>query len=141
MSKEAPKQYLFVSNRDIVIRSTTGASVGFEKGVPTHVPRHMHSVVMEKGIMPSDEKGKVLDVEEAPVTPLAEVRVMVAPEDPVDRAKAVRAAIAAVLKSNVATDFTAGGTPHERAISVALGWRVDQREVKSEFQKMRSKED
>jgi hypothetical protein len=139
VSKEAPKLYLFVSPRTVVVRSTSGASIGFEKGRPTHVPRHMHSIVMEKGILPCDKDGKAIDPDEAPPVD-AEVKILVAPEDPADRQAAIIKAIQAVLGRNDAHDFTAGGTPHEKAVSTVLGWRVDQKEVKTAFQKYRAKD-
>jgi hypothetical protein len=137
VSKEAPKQHLFVSNRTIVVRSTTGGAIGFEKGRPTHVPRHMQAACMEKGIMPCDKDGNAVDPDQAPEV-TAEVKILIAPEDPADRQKAITKAIEGVLGRNDSHDFTSGGTPHEKAVSAALGWRVDQKEVKLAFQKLRA---
>lgn len=139
MSKEAPKQYLFVSNRTIVVRSTSGASIGFERGKPTHVPRHMHQIVMEKGILPCDKDGKPIDLDAAPAV-VEDKKVMVAPEDPIDRQKAIVRAIEVIRGRNDSRDFTSGGTPNEASVSRELGWRVDQKEVRQAWVKHRSNE-
>ena len=59
-AKPAPKYFPHVSNRDIVVHSILGHSIAFEKGVPTHVPKALHAEVMEKGILPVDDKGESL---------------------------------------------------------------------------------
>lgn len=133
---QAPVQHYFVSNRKIVVTSTQGAAIGFEKGVPTHVPKFMHAAVLEKGILPCDDKGKVLDAEAAPeVAP--EVKVLLAPEDAEERNAAIERAVREIFKRNSPADFTAGGTPSEKAVSLSLGWKVDQKEVRAVWVKVR----
>ena len=57
MASKAPKQYLFVSQRDITVTSVLGYAIEFKKGIPTHVPRAMHAEVMERGCIPVDSDG------------------------------------------------------------------------------------
>ncbi len=123
-----PKQYLFVALlKDINIGSTTGRSILFEKGKPTHVPREMHAEVMSRGVLPCDKDGKVGEVQ---VDPQPEADLTMAPEDAQERAEALEGAIRQVVKRNDAMDFTGGGVPSASVLSSILKWRVDQKEVR-----------
>jgi len=133
MSKEQPKQYLFVSNRDIVIVSTQGYAIGFEKGVPMHVPRAMHSEVMEKGAIPCDQAGTTLDSSKVEHEPA--LKLLVAPEDALERADAIAPVLAAIAERNNSKDFTAGGVPTAGAVSAVLGWKAEPIEIRPVWQK------
>lgn len=126
----------FVSNREVVVRSLSGHSIKFLKGVPTDVPRAMISEVMEKGILPVDEKGKTLDPEEVPVSEAP--KVVLAPEDGYERHDKIYAVIKAIIERNSPKDFTGGGRPHAGSVTSALGWRVDQKEVNGVWEKHRA---
>lgn len=127
----------FVSNRDIVIRSkNTGHAIEFKKGVAVTVPLGMHSEVMERGILPVDEAG-------APVDPAAH-QIAVDPAKPImppDDGNVRNAQILEVIKQivvrNNSKDFAGGGCPHQQAVSSALGWRVDQKEVRIVWERHR----
>lgn len=135
---EAVKQYLFISRREINVGSLSGRSILFEKNVPTHVPREMHSEVMEKGILPCDKDGNVLDdVTDVEVAVSATPLILVAPEDPAEREEKISAAIFALADRNARGDFTAGGVPHDKAVSAALGWTVEAREVRAVWAKVK----
>lgn len=134
---QLPQQHYFVANRNVTVTSTAGASIAFEKGKPTHVPRFMHGAVLEKGALPCDDKGRVLDAETAPVPEEVEKKVLLAPEDPEDRQDAITKAVREIAARNVSADFTAGGTPSAQAVSLALGWKVDQKEVRQAWVKAR----
>lgn len=125
-----PKQFLFVSHRNITIGSTQGYSIEFQKGVPTHVPRAMHAEVMEKGVLPCDAKGETLDAPEASKLAPDAPRVMVAPEDPEERKEKILEVIKALCKTNSSKDFSAGGVPSATSVSMALGWKVDAKEIR-----------
>jgi hypothetical protein len=126
----AAQQYLFVSNRNIVLGSIMGHSIEFRKGVPTHVPRSMHSEVLEKGIIRCDAKGAPLD-EEATAATLPEPKAAnEAPEEASDRADAILAVIKRVVERNNSKDFSAGGVPLAAVVTAQLGWRVDQTEIR-----------
>lgn len=129
MPQESPKLYYFVSHRDISIGHTNGQRINFVKGVPTHVRRDMHSVVMDKGIMPCDADGKRLDAPEVFIPDPEKPVVNNGPEDPSERREAIEKAIAALVESNQPVDF-AGGTPKDTAVARVLGWPVDKREVR-----------
>lgn len=135
MAKAAPKLYYFVSNRNVTISSKMGHNISFEKGVPTHVPRPMHSEVMERGILPCSKDGDVLD---APEVAVAEDKaILVEPEDAEERADKIREAIVALVKRNSPRDFTAGGVPSAASVTAALGWKVDPKEIRPVWAKMK----
>lgn len=122
------KQSLFVSNRDVMVSSTLGHSIQFIKGVPMHVPKIMHKVVIERGILPVDGGAEsasdiMAEAESGP-------KILLAPEDPSDREAAIAKACRVIAQRNNAKDFTGGGTPNATAVTAALGWKVDQKEVK-----------
>lgn len=127
----------FISNRSVIVRSSKiGQSVEFKKGVPTRVPPGMHEEVMEKGIIPVNDDGTAVDPETievvAPPKP-----VLLAPEDGTVRAKHIAEVLKAIVARNHPVDFTAGGTPSASAVTAALGWKVDQKEVRMVWEKNR----
>lgn len=136
---EDVKVYHFVSNRNITIGGLNGRRLAFAKGVPTHVPRNMHTLVMEKGVLPCDASGKSLDEPETVAVDPEARTVLLAPEVAEDREVAIEKVIEAIVAKNDAKDFAGGGTPHAGAVSAALGWRADQREVRTVWLKVRGK--
>lgn len=122
---------LFVSpHRSINVGSTLGHSIAFKKGEPTYVVREMHALVMEKGCFPCDEKGKILDVEETPAPVETETKVKISPEDPAERKAAILAVVKALVEENNPHNFSGGGVPSAQSVTAALGWKVDQREIR-----------
>lgn len=132
-----PKQYFFVSHRDITITSTLGYSLAFEKGKPMHVPRAMHPEVMEKGIMPCDAKGNALDAPEAAAISPDAPKVLVSPEDPEERKDAIKTVLQALVDRNDPHDFSASGIPSSGAVTAALGWKVEPKEIRPIWQEMK----
>jgi len=127
----------FIANRNVIVRSAKiGQSVEFKKGVPTRVPPGMHEEVMEKGIIPVNDDGSAVNPEttEAVAAPKP---VLLAPEDGAVRAKHIAGVLQAIVARNNPSDFTAGGTPSAAAVTAALGWRVDQKEVRQVWEKQR----
>ncbi len=135
-AKPAPKLHLFVSNRDIVLHSIQGHSIAFEKGIPTHVPRALHSEAMEKGILPVDDKGESLPAGTVP-DPKPIPVITLSPEDPADRVEAIKAACEAIYARNSSTDFNAGGAPTSKAVTAALGWKVEAKEIAPIWQEIK----
>lgn len=126
----------FVSNRNVVVRSkNTGHAIEFLKGVPTRVPNGMHEECLTIGILPVDGDGKPVDPAENDV--VTEVKLKVVPEDAHERAAFILEACKAIVARNNSKDFAGGGQPSPDAISVALGWRVDQKEVRPVWEKNR----
>ncbi len=126
---------LFVSNRDIIVRSSkTGHAIAFYKDVPQGVPEVMHSEVAAKGILPVDNEGKVdtkfEQSEERPAPRLS-------PEDPAERTKQILAVIKAIVKRNNPADFAGGGHPSAVSVTASVGWAVDQKEVRGIWEKNR----
>lgn len=139
MSPAQPQMHYFVTNRNITVATTAGAAIAFEKGKPTHVPKFMHESVQEKGALPCDKDGKVTEASDAPEEPTAAAGsgLLLAPEDAESRNEAIEKTIRAIVERNAAPDFTAGGMPSAGAVSLALGWRVDQKEVRPIWVKIR----
>jgi len=131
MAQAAPKQFLFVSQRDIVVTSTQGYSIEFKKGEPTHVPRAMHKEVLDKGIVAVDAAdAAAVTVEAAPPA------VLVAPEDGDARKEKIVEAIRATVKRNSSKDFTAAGVPTAGAVSALTGWRAEPSEIRAAWAEM-----
>ena len=127
---------LFVSNRDVVVRSkNTGHAIAFEKGVPMQIPPAMVGEVLEKGILPVDAQGKAVDPGENEVV-VETSKVVLAPEDGFERSQKILEVIKAIVARNDAKDF-AGPTPSAIAVTAALGWKVDQKEVRQVWEKNR----
>lgn len=136
--KSLPTQYMFVSNRDITVTSTRGYSLEFKKGVPQHAPKPMHAELIEKGILPVADDGGI-DVEKLTEAVDGDAKkVVVTPEDADERAVAIETVIKALVEANNPADFTAGGVPSASSLTAALGWRVDLREVRTIWNRVKS---
>lgn len=126
----------FISNRDIVFRSLIGHSIEFKKGVPVEVNvKALHSKLLEVGILPDESEGKPGEV-----APLPEPNApKLAPEDGEERADLITEVVIAMVDRNNSQDFTAGGHPNAEAVSAALGWKTDQKEVSAVWSATRGK--
>lgn len=127
----------FVSNRDVVVRSkNSGQAIRFEKDVPQAVPKAMWQEVQERGILPVEDTG-------APVKPGANpaetpvVKIVLPPEGE-ERVDRIKEAFKAIVERNNPSDFTGGGTPSASAVSTVLRFKVDQKEVRSLWEKERN---
>lgn len=128
---------LFVSNRDVVVRSIkTGMSILFKKGVKTRVPPSMHEDVMERGVLPVNDDGSPVQAAEHEAV-VNEPKILLAPEDGNERGKKIKEVFKALIARNNATDFTASGTPNAGSVTAALGWKTDQKEVRQVWEKHR----
>jgi hypothetical protein len=129
------KLNLFLSYRDLVVTSTLGYSIEFKKGIPTHVPKAMIPEVLEKGILPCDDKGI-----SAPAAQVGEMAapakpaVRVAPDEAEERRAEIARVIAMLAEKNSSDDFTAGGAPKPASVTAALGWPVDAKEIRPLWQ-------
>lgn len=127
----------FVSSRDIVVRSkNTGHSIEFLTGIPMYVPRSMRSEVLEKGILPVEDDGSPVDPNKTEVV-AGEVVKALAPTDAETRNEKILEAMTVIVRRNIASEFTAGQTPSDVAVSAACGWRVDRKEVRQMWEKHR----
>lgn len=109
----------FVVNKDRVVASTTGHVIAFKKGEPTHVPPEAVKDVMAVGGVPEDDD---FDADPPKTDGPQE------PTDPVARQVALFDAFSAIVKRGRREDFTAGGTPHQKALAAELGWPVPAKE-------------
>jgi len=131
-------QQHFVMHRDIRIISTTGHAIAFKAGKPTPVPKILHKEVMEKGGVPCDASGVIVDAKAAAAV-VPEKKVLVGmPEDPVEREEAVLGAIRQIVERNNPKDFAGGGTPAATACTLLLGWKVDAKDVRRVWEKHRA---
>ena len=128
---------LFVSNRDINVGTVYGHSVFFKKGVPQTAPRVIHHVLIERGIFPVDENGEVQTEKAADLAEAPSVAFKMAPEDAFERSDAIVKAMKMIIKRNNSKDFSAN-TPSAQAVSDIVGWRVDQKETRSVWEKNRA---
>ncbi len=114
----------FVLNRNLQVRSTSGYSVVFEKGVETNVPNVMIAEVIALGAERVDAGQSAHVKEENKFT---------APQGE-DRVKDIRAAIEATVEQNTPADFTASGVPKLAVISKLVGYSVDKVELADAWQ-------
>lgn len=128
---------MFVSNRDYVLRSIhSGMAIAFKAGEPMALPRSMHEEAINKGILPvSDGVASAAETQTA-MTP-AEPKIVLPPDSADVREDQILDGIKAIVKRNVASDFTANGTPSANTLTAALGWKVDGKEVRKVWEKNR----
>lgn len=133
------QESLFVSQRNFTLRSTLGHSVTFARGKATYVPKALHALAVERGILPCDADGKPIPEkgEEIVEEVEAQSKVVLAPSTREARDEAIEAACRSMVKTNNAKDFTAGGTPNAEAVSFSVGWKVDQKEVRAVWTRIR----
>jgi hypothetical protein len=128
----------FISSRDIVVRSKLiGAAILFKKGVPTLCPAGMYDEVLEKGVLPVEEDGTPINPATTEVIQEDKKKVM-APDDPAARTRKIADVLRDIVQRNNPHDFTAAGTPNATAVTAGLGWKVDQKEVRTVWEKHRA---
>lgn len=116
----------FVLNRSYVLASTLGHSIAFEKGVPQFVPPALYAEAVSIGAIPEEE---IEQPERAAVNE---------PHEPHLREAALFAVFEALVLANKSGDFTAGGTPRDKAMERALGWSVDAKETAEAWKKFKA---
>jgi hypothetical protein len=121
-AKDLPK---LVLNRTYVLSTLKGHSVGFIKGVPTHVPPSVFAEAIAIGATPVDGSDPNILEDEAKDH---------APADPADRNPLILAAIEKLVDRNERDDFTAAGSPTVSAVSAAVGFKVQAREIANVWQ-------
>lgn len=120
----------FTMHRNRTIVSTSGLSVEFVKGEPTHVPPAMYAEVIAAGGVPEEE----IDLD-PPSSPGASE-----PTDPVARQKAIYTAFETITLRGRREDFTAAGAPHAKALSQILGWTIQNKERDQAWVNFKTKE-
>lgn len=114
---------LYVLNRDFTLRSTSGHSIAFEKGVPVNVPPVLEQEAAQYGAERVD--GVWVD----PIEPsklVAEVPEALAASD---REVLLTAAFEQIIKRNDSKDFTGQGIPTVNAIKAIVGFTVERAEI------------
>lgn len=109
-----------VMNRNITITGTSGHSIRYEKGVPTHTPPPLIELVMSKGGVPADGES------------LPEEEVQAPPPPPVGMGR--KAQLFQIFDELVAENsrdkFSAGGVPKIGVVRDQFGHELDVREMK-----------
>ena len=113
-----------IALRNITLRSLQGISVRFEKNKPVAVPEQCIAEAMALGAVPVTAAD--LEKPEPLFTP-----------EPVGlaREEAFQTAIEMLVEENSRTKFTAGGKPTKAAMTSALGFEIDNREINAEWAK------
>jgi hypothetical protein len=106
----------FTLNRDKTVRSLSGRSVEFKKGVSTHVPPGMWPEVLALGAQPE---------EELPEPKTFESRE---PSDPVARRATIMEAFEQMVNGAKRDSFMGTGVPHIKALTAQLGFVLDSKE-------------
>lgn len=110
----------YVLNRNYTLRSLTGHSVTFVKGVPTFVPAMIEREARGLGAECVDGTNPDMLDPETPV---------VAPLTHEERADQIRAAFTLLVERNDTKDFTGAGVPSVKAVEKMVDFDVDRNEV------------
>lgn len=121
----------YVLNRNYTLRSLTGHSVAFVKGVPTFVPAMIEREARGLGAECVDGANPDMLDPETPV---------VAPLTHDERADQIRAAFALLVERNDTKDFTGAGVPSVKAVEKMVDFDVDRNEVISLWQAFKAGE-
>lgn len=116
------KEQMFVLQRDYVLGTLKGHSFAFKKGVPLKVAPNCVSDAIAIGAIPVDGVAEdLMDV--------GEKAMPVEPGDPIERNPLILAAITELFEKNDRDDFTAAGAPTVAAVSEAVGFKVQGKEI------------
>ena len=100
----------FVSQRKFDLVSTLGHVIGFEKGVPIHVPTVLHKEAIAAGCVAVDGEVNFDEAKDAPV-------VM----NTAERTEMINMALADIKDRNVSTEFNATGVPKVKVVATSTG--------------------
>lgn len=117
MAQPQPRQ--MVLNRNLVLDSTLGHSIRFEKDKPIIVPRVMYGLALGVGATFLDGAPAIEPKTAGPV----EIT------DPYDRAEALLKIVTDIFDRNAGSEFTAGGKPKATVVSEKFGFEVSVAEV------------
>lgn len=109
----------FMFSRERTIASVMGLSLKFEKDVPMNVPSYMYKEVLAAGGVPESEWT------EEDVKSMAK---NTGPADSDERKIAIFDAFDKLVLENNLDNFTAGGSPHAKAVTELVGFPVDAKE-------------
>ena len=120
---------LYTLNRNYLLRTTSGV-ISFNKGEPTHVPKHMEREVVAIGA----------EIVEGSAPELLEPEKKLEPS-PVgeERREQIATAIELIVDRNESNDFTGSGRPSVKAVERILGFDIDQSEVNSAWNEFKAK--
>lgn len=116
--KERP---LLVLHRNYTLATTKGHVIEFKKGVKTYVPPAVYAEAIAIGAAPADGSDPAVLEDDRPKDS--------APADPGERAPLILAAIKALVERNDREDFTAAGSPAVDAVTKAVGFKVQAKEI------------
>lgn len=119
---------LYTLNRNFLLRSTMGHTVGFEKGVPAYVPPEVEREAAAIGAERVDGKG------DGPLGKEADAVVELSAEE---REIMIAAAFEQITKRNDAKDFTGQGVPTIKAVEKIVSFDVDRSELVDLWQRIK----
>lgn len=128
MSTKKPKPTLFVLNKDKTVTGTSGHTIEFKKGEPTHVPREMWADVQAVGADPVED------------LPEEQKKTGNEPADAAERELLIFAAFEQIVLANERNDFSGTGVPHAKALEKILGFRLDNKERDALWTKFKLKD-
>jgi hypothetical protein len=120
----------FVLNRDYTLHTVLGRSIGFVKDKPTYVPPALRALVQSIGALPATEE----DLKKLRESTEDKTR---SPEElsPEDRESVIFAAFDDMIAKNDRESFTGTGLPELGALSAIVGFKIDQGERTSLWNK------
>lgn len=111
----------YVLNRNYVLRSMFGHSVGFKKGEPVFVPAIIEREAVAIGAERVEGEAPDLGLDaDNPRPPML---------DQAEREKQIKAAFEMLVEKNDASEFTASGMPKVAVVEKLVGFDVDRTEV------------
>ena len=122
----AESKNMMVLNRDFILRSITGHSIAFKKGVPIHVPYVLIEKAQSIGALVADGEQFMPEDNKPKAEPMGR-----------ERDNLIRQAVEDILERANPDHFTAGGVPTLAAVSKVVGFRPDRAEINRAHQKLR----
>lgn len=118
-------------NRDHVLVTDSGISIGFKKGEPVPVPVRFMSAAIMIGAEACDDQAaaKMESIKADRDEATAEAA---------DRLKKVEAGVIALVERNMPGDFTAGGKPNMKQLEKLIGFDATRDEVDHIFLKVKA---
>lgn len=108
---------MFVSDRNITVRSVHGAVIRFVKGEPVYVCPQVQNDVFAAGARPVDGETGLKDESERFSLPV--------PPAGTEREVKIKDVIRAMVVRNQRGDFTGSGKPNAMEITKTVGFRVE----------------
>ncbi len=111
---------MFITDRNVTVRSTQGVVVRFRKGEPVYVPPQAQNEVIAVGAHLVDGESGLSDEKEVFSLPT--------PPAGTERRTSIIEVMRAMMARNQREDFTGAGKPNAMEITKTVGFRVEKGE-------------